>query len=59
MFQGSDSMPEIINYVDPAFSSDDPIYSLQSQCKSNSTFVVRAQLSSINVTQGISFFNIM
>ncbi|KAK9187194.1 hypothetical protein WN944_018586 [Citrus x changshan-huyou] len=47
---GSDSKTEITNYVEPAFVSDSPIYTIQSQCRPDSSFVVPVKLASINIS---------
>lgn len=44
---GSASYPQTTNFLDPAFVSGEPIYNVQSQCSSNSTFSVSFQQSSI------------
>lgn len=59
MFQGSDSKTEITNYVEPAFVSDSPIYTIQSQCRPDSSFVVPVKLASINISLGIRSSNIV
>ncbi|KAH9775723.1 ABC transporter A family member 7 [Citrus sinensis] len=47
---GSDSKTEITNYVEPAFVSDSPIYTIQSQCRPDSSFVVPVKVASINIS---------
>ncbi|KAK0586980.1 hypothetical protein LWI29_015655 [Acer saccharum] len=48
---GSESKPGFSNFLDPSFFSGLPLYSVQSQCASNSTISVPIQMSPINVTQ--------
>ncbi|KAL5747405.1 hypothetical protein ACOSP7_024406 [Xanthoceras sorbifolium] len=48
---GSESKTEFSSFLDSAFFSDLPVYSVQSQCASNSSISVPIQLSPINVTQ--------
>ncbi|KAJ0048615.1 hypothetical protein Pint_15237 [Pistacia integerrima] len=50
---GSESKPGTSQFLDSAFFSDLPIYSVQSRCASNSTISAPVQLSSINITQEI------
>jgi hypothetical protein len=62
MFQGSASYPHTDNFLDPAFVSGEPIYNVQGQCSSNSSFSVSFKQSSIELQQGIhllhfQFFN--
>ena len=52
-FQGSDSMTEYSNFLDPAFFSDRPLYHLQPQCSANSTLNVTIQIASTAVPAGI------
>lgn len=40
MFQGSYTETEKDNFIDPAFLDDSPLYNVQRQCASNSTFSV-------------------
>jgi hypothetical protein len=51
MFQGSASYPYTDNFLDPAFVSGEPVYNVQSQCSSNSTFSVSSRLSSTELLQ--------
>lgn len=46
---GSPSETEIINFLEPAFFSSQPIYYVQSQCGSNSTFSISIPLASMQV----------
>ena len=55
MFQGSESMPENSNFLDPAFYSDLPIYNVQSQCSQNPISSVPINISSIQMQQGICY----
>ncbi|TXG50445.1 hypothetical protein EZV62_022969 [Acer yangbiense] len=48
---GSESKPGFSNFLDPSFFSGLPLYSVQSQCASNSTISVPIQMPPINVTQ--------
>ncbi|KAH7550335.1 hypothetical protein JRO89_XS13G0173300 [Xanthoceras sorbifolium] len=48
---GSESKTEFSSFLDSAFFSDLPVYSVQSQCASNSSSSVPIQLSQINFTQ--------
>ncbi|XWS51101.1 hypothetical protein CRYUN_Cryun12cG0147500 [Craigia yunnanensis] len=50
---GTQTYPEVYNYLDPAFASDLPIYNVQSQCTSNSTFSILINQSSITREQEI------
>ncbi|KAJ7956359.1 ABC transporter A family protein [Quillaja saponaria] len=50
---GSESKTEISNFLDPAFFSDLPIYNLQSQCTSNSTFSVDVKETNIIFRQEV------
>ncbi|KAK0586687.1 hypothetical protein LWI29_010771 [Acer saccharum] len=48
---GSESKTEFSNFLDPSFFSGLPLYSVQSQCASNSTISVPIQMPPISVTQ--------
>ncbi|KAL3513214.1 hypothetical protein ACH5RR_025931 [Cinchona calisaya] len=56
---GSASKPQLTNFLDPAFFSNLPVYYLQPQCASNSTFSVSFPIGSalseqeINCVQGL------
>ncbi|XVE56975.1 hypothetical protein DITRI_Ditri04bG0054700 [Diplodiscus trichospermus] len=50
---GTQTYPDIYNYLEPAFASDLPIYNVQSQCTSNSTFSILFNQSSIAKEQEI------
>lgn len=49
---GSDSFPQTSNFLDSAFISGVPIYNIQTQCSSNSTFPFTFQTSSSIPVQG-------
>ncbi|XP_010037157.2 ABC transporter A family member 7 [Eucalyptus grandis] len=51
---GSASWPNLYNYLEPAFASDQPVYEVQQQCTSNSSFSVALQESSITLQQDVS-----
>ncbi|KAG9150077.1 hypothetical protein Leryth_021480 [Lithospermum erythrorhizon] len=51
---GSASGTESTNYLEPAFSSDLPVYQVQSQCAQNSTFSVSFPLGSTEIQQDIT-----
>ena len=55
--QGSDTMTDTTNLLEPAFFSNEPVYHLQPQCSANSTTSVSIQISSIPVSQGIIHIN--
>lgn len=55
VFQGSETMTQFTNFLDPAFSSNIPVDFLQPQCTSNSQFSVPVQLGPAAVQQG-SFY---
>ncbi|TXG50444.1 hypothetical protein EZV62_022968 [Acer yangbiense] len=48
---GSESKTEFSNILDPSFFSDLPLYSVQTQCASNSTISVPIQMSPLKITQ--------
>ncbi|XP_057952302.1 ABC transporter A family member 7-like isoform X2 [Malania oleifera] len=48
---GSETKTEYSNFLDSAFSSNRPIYYIQSQCTTNSTFFVPIQLASNTLRQ--------
>ncbi|KAF8390227.1 hypothetical protein HHK36_024752 [Tetracentron sinense] len=48
---GSESIPESSNFLEPAFSSNLPIYSIRSQCAPNSTISVPVELVSTTLQQ--------
>ncbi|XVF11962.1 hypothetical protein REPUB_Repub08aG0073700 [Reevesia pubescens] len=50
---GTQTYPEGSNYLEPAFASALPIYNIQSQCTSNSTFSIVINQSSITREQEI------
>ncbi|CAM8881361.1 unnamed protein product [Rhodiola kirilowii] len=43
---GSESKPQITNFLEPAFFSNFPLYNIQSQCTSNSTLTIPIQIAS-------------
>ncbi|XP_062168907.1 ABC transporter A family member 7-like [Alnus glutinosa] len=51
---GSASYPQTTNFLDPTFVSGEPVYNVQSQCPSNSTFSVSFKQSSIELQQVVS-----
>ncbi|KAF7838432.1 ABC transporter A family member 7-like [Senna tora] len=51
--QGSESKTEYTNFLEPAFFSGLPIYYLQTQCPSNSTFSVPIQILTTNMQQEV------
>ncbi len=53
MFQGSATDPWPVNYIEPAFIGTYPLYTVQSQCISNSIFPVLINQSSITRELGI------
>ncbi|KAM1080974.1 hypothetical protein EV1_015435 [Malus domestica] len=50
---GSESTPDYSNFLDPAFISGLPLYSVQSQCSQNSTFSVPINILSIKIQQEV------
>lgn len=50
---GSETKTEYVNFLDPAYFSNLPIYSVQSQCQANSTSFVPIQMASITVQQEV------
>lgn len=52
MSQGSESLPENSNFLDPAFYSGLPMYNVQSKCSENSLFSIPINISSIEIQQG-------
>jgi len=58
-FQGSASWPNLYNYLEPAFASDQPVYEVQQQCTSNSSFSVALQESSITLQQGRKILSLL
>eukprot|EP01018_Ginkgo_biloba_P024057 Gb_37630 [translate_table: standard] len=48
---GTDSMPDISNYIEPAFLSESPIYVVRPSCSRNLNFSVSFQLGSIAVSR--------
>ncbi|XP_068308111.1 ABC transporter A family member 7-like isoform X2 [Pyrus communis] len=50
---GSESTPDYSNFLDPAFNSGLPLYSVQSQCSQNSTFSVPINILSIKIQQEV------
>ncbi|KAI3440614.1 ABC transporter domain-containing protein [Psidium guajava] len=51
---GTASWPNLYNYLEPAFSSDQPVYAVEQQCIGNSSFSVAIQESSITFQQDVS-----
>ncbi|PHT47857.1 ABC transporter A family member 7 [Capsicum baccatum] len=51
---GSESPTEVMNFLEPAFFSNLPVYNLHSQCSPNSTFSVPLDIGSVVVQQDIS-----
>lgn len=58
MFQGSHSMPETTNFLDPAFYSGLPLYNLQRQCTENSTYSVSVPVMTFERQQGKDNLNL-
>ncbi|XP_048138720.1 ABC transporter A family member 7-like isoform X2 [Rhodamnia argentea] len=54
---GTASLPDLHNYLEPAFFSDQPVYTVEQQCIGNSSFSVAIQESSITFQQGYDFIN--
>lgn len=52
MFQGSESKTQFIDYLEPAFFSDLPVYYVQPQCASNSTFSFPLQIGPVAMQKG-------
>ncbi|XVF51953.1 hypothetical protein PTKIN_Ptkin04bG0225400 [Pterospermum kingtungense] len=50
---GTEIYPQVDNYIEPAFDSDLPIYNVQRQCTSNSTFYISINQSSIEREQEV------
>ncbi|KAL5544420.1 hypothetical protein UlMin_008204 [Ulmus minor] len=50
---GSASMPQLDNFLDPAFYSDLPIYNVERQCTPGSTFSANVQIASFERKQEI------
>lgn len=51
---GSESKTQLINYLEPAFFSDLPVYYVQPQCASNSTFSFPLQIGPVAVQEDVS-----
>lgn len=56
--QGSSSMTENNNFLEPAFASDLPLYNVQLQCTRNSSLTVPFPVLSVAKAQGKSFFSL-
>ncbi|XP_039117389.1 ABC transporter A family member 7-like [Dioscorea cayenensis subsp. rotundata] len=50
---GTDTHPKYVNFIEPAFVSNHPLYVLQPLCNSNLSLVVPVQLGSVTVAQEV------
>ncbi|OVA13317.1 ABC transporter-like [Macleaya cordata] len=54
LYSGSDTGTRFVNFLEPAFFSDHPIYILQPQCTPNSTFFTPIQIASLTMQQEVT-----
>lgn len=54
--QGSGTDTETVNFIEPAFISERPVYTMQSQCSSNSNKSVNVSIQNVTInTAGINY----